>query len=75
MLEEELQYFIDNQGELLKRHLGRALVIRGKEVVGVYETPLQAYLASKKNYELGTFLIQRCEPGPDAYTITLANAA
>lgn len=70
MLKEEFQYFLDNQNSLLERYNGRVLVIIGDRVVGDYVTSEEAYIESKSKYELGTFLIQKCTPGQEAYTRT-----
>ena len=74
MFEAELQYFIKNQDALVAQHRGRTLILRGDAVVGVEDTPLMAYLAAKQRFEPGSFMIQLCVPGPEAYTVTLANA-
>ena len=71
MFESELTYFITHQQELVSKYDGKALVIRGNEVVGVFDTPLEAYLEAQKHYEPGTFMIQPCAPGPEAYTVTI----
>jgi hypothetical protein len=71
VFEAELEYFIANQEELVSRYRGQSLVIRGSELVGVYSSPLDAYLAARRSYPAGTFMIQPCEPGPDAYTVTI----
>lgn len=73
MLEKELQFFIDHQERLVNEHRGKTLVIKGEQVVGVYETPLEAYLESLKKYEPGTFMIQPCTEGTDAYTVTITS--
>ncbi|HVT60979.1 MAG TPA: hypothetical protein VHR45_21630 [Thermoanaerobaculia bacterium] len=69
--EEELTYFIAHQAELVAKHEGRTLLLRGPEVVGVFDSPLEAYLDGKKRFAAGTFMIQPCLPGPEAYTVTL----
>lgn len=68
MLEKEFQYFIDNQDNLVNRYNGKVLVIVGEEVVGVYDTEIEAYIEAQKTYKLGSFLIQVCIPGEEAYT-------
>lgn len=73
MFDRELSFFIDHQSDLVAKHAGKILTIRGAEVVGVHDTPLQAYLEAQKKFEPGTFMIQRCEPGSGAYTVTLAH--
>lgn len=69
-LEEDFKFFIENQEELVKKHHGKVLVIKDKEVVGVYESEPEAYAAAVEKYELGTFLIQKCLPGEENYTQT-----
>ena len=71
MFEIELGYFIAHQNELVERHNGKVLVIRGNEVAGVYGSPLEAYLEAQKQFAPGTFMIQPCAPGPEAYTVTI----
>jgi len=70
MLEKEFKYFKDHQEELVKKHEGKHLVIVGKEVVGTYESEIDAYTEAKKRHKPGTFLIQHCLPGESAYTQT-----
>ena len=71
MFESELKYFITNQADLVSKYDGKALVLRGEALVGVYDTPLDAYLAAQRQFEPGTFMIQPCSPGPEAYTVTI----
>ena len=71
MLRREFQYYLDNQSELVKKYNGRVLVIVGERVVGDYDDFDQALSKSiEKKYEVGTFLVQECAPGDEAYTQT-----
>jgi hypothetical protein len=70
MLEEEFQYYKDNQDELLKKYKGRFIAIVGKEVVGDYDTFEEAVDQTIQVYELGKFLIQECTEGEESYTQT-----
>ena len=74
MFDKELDFFIDNQAELVSKFGGRVLLLKDASVAGVFDTPLEAYLAGQKQYEPGTFMIQHCEPGPSAYTVTLSSS-
>ncbi len=69
-LEEELNYYIENQDELVKKYEGKYLVIKDKKVVGVYDSELEAYNDAKSKFKAGTFLIQPCMPGSESYTQT-----
>ena len=70
MLREEFYWYIGNQAELVKKYNGKYLVIKDRQVVGAYNSALEALTEAKKRYEAGTFLIQLCTPGKDAYTVT-----
>lgn len=72
MFQRELQYFIEHQAELVEKYLGKALVIKGEELIGVYNTPIDAYEEAQKEHPLGTFMIQLCEPGASAYTVNIS---
>jgi hypothetical protein len=74
MFTAELDFFKTHQDELVKKHSGKVLVLRDHEVVHVADSPLEAYLAAKTRFEPGTFMIQPCEAGPGAYTVTIASA-
>lgn len=62
-LEREYSYYQKNHSALVRRYKGKVLVIRGEEVVATYKSDREAYLAAKKKYPLGTFLIQKCSAG------------
>ena len=68
MLEKEFKYYLDNQSKLVKDYNGKFIVIKGQDVIGVYDTEDQAYFETLKEHEEGTFLIQFCEPGDSSYT-------
>jgi hypothetical protein len=70
MLEQEFNFYKEHQDELVKKYKGKFLAIVGQEVVGVFDTELEAYAEMKKKYPVGTFLIQHCLPGKDSYTQT-----
>lgn len=70
MLDKEFQYYIDHQVELVEKYLGKFLVIKDLSVIGVYNTEIEAYAETIKKHELGTFLIQECQPGDENYTQT-----
>ena len=70
MLEQEFQYYLENQQTLVDKYNGKTLVIIGQEVVGIYDTEAEAYFKSIKKYKPGTFLVQVCSPGSDSYTQT-----
>jgi len=68
MLEREFEFFKAHQEELVQKYLDRFLVIKGQTLIGVYDSELEAYTTTKKDHEVGTFLIQQCLPGDEGYT-------
>jgi hypothetical protein len=69
-LQREFEYYLANQEELVKQYSGKYLVIRDCQVIGAFDDELEAVRATSKKYPLGTFLVQKCEPGSDSYTQT-----
>lgn len=69
MFQEELNFFKENQDELVEKYGGKTLAIKGEEVIGAYDSPLEALKEASKNHEMGSFMIQPCQSGPDAYTV------
>lgn len=59
MLEREFQYYKDHKAELLKKHLGKFIVIANDEVIGSYPNQEKALCETVKTHPLGTFLIQQ----------------
>lgn len=70
MLDKEFQFYLNNQKELTKQYLGKFIVIKGEEVIGAYDSEVEAYEETKKQHELGTFLIQQCLSGEQSHTET-----
>lgn len=69
-LEQEFEFYKQNQKNLLNSYEGKFLVVKDLEVKGAYGSQIEAYEEGKKQFELGTFLIQQCLPGEDSYTQT-----
>jgi len=69
-LEKEFKYYLDHQDELVKKYNGKFIVIKDCRVIGVFDTQLEAIEKTTEKHKLGTFLVQKCEPGSDSYTQT-----
>ncbi|NVM56347.1 MAG: hypothetical protein HWN66_21800 [Candidatus Helarchaeota archaeon] len=69
-LEKEFKYYLDHQDDLVKKYNGKFLVIKDCRVIGIFDTQLEAIEKTTKKHKLGTFLVQKCEPGSDSYTQT-----
>ena len=69
-LEKEFNYYLQHQKELIGKYNGKFIVIKGDAVIGDYESEPEAVEETSKQHELGTFLVQKCEPGSESYTYT-----
>ncbi len=69
-LEKEFKYYLEHQKELVKKYNGKFIVIKDCEVIGAFDSELEAVEKTAEKHELGTFLVQKCEPGSESYTQT-----
>ena len=67
-LHREFEYYLQNQKELAQKYNGKVLVIKGQTVIGVFESELEAVQQTSEKHELGTFLVQKCDPTPASHT-------
>jgi len=69
-LEREFKYYVKHQDELVEKYNGKFIVIKDCKVIGAFDSELEAIEKTAEQYELGTFLVQKCEPGSESYTQT-----
>lgn len=69
-LKKEFDHYLANQAELVKQYNGKFVVIKDCNVIGAYDSQSVALAETQKIYPIGTFLIQKVEPGTAAYTQT-----
>ena len=69
-LEREFKYYLEHQDKLVKDYNGKFIVIKDLHVIGAYNSALEAVEKTTEDHELGTFLVQKCEPGNSSYTQT-----
>lgn len=65
-LQDDFQYYLDHRDELYKQYLDKFLVIKNKNVIGVYDDQVTAYTETTKDHEPGTFIIQQSAPDSPA---------
>ena len=66
MLEKEFHYYLQHKNDLVKKYEGKYLVIKNQDVIGAYDSEIEAYKNAQKQFELGTFLIQPCTQGDES---------
>ncbi len=69
-LEKEFDFYVKNQDALADEYEGRFIVIKDCQVIGAYESEVEAVEKTSEEHPLGTFLVQKCERGEDSYTQT-----
>ena len=69
-LQQEFEFYLAHQDEMVKKYDGKYIVIKNGEVLGEYDDELNAVTQTKKSYELGTFLVQKVSQGDADYTQT-----
>jgi uncharacterized protein YbcV (DUF1398 family) len=67
-LQNEFQWYLDNQQTLVEKYDGKFLVIMNNTVVGVYDKEEEALFDAQRKHEAGSYIIQFCSPGEAAYT-------
>lgn len=58
MLETERQYFAQHHAELIAKHLGKFVVIKGEELIGVFNTIEEALSEGARQFRLESFLVR-----------------
>lgn len=75
-LKKEFDYYLAHQAELVKQYNGKYVVIKNGEVLGAYDSQATAVSETEQaGHERGTFLVQKVEPGTQAYTQTFHSRA
>jgi len=69
-LDQELDYYIKNQREIVEKYRGQVVVIHEQSVHGAYPDELTAVREARKSFKPGDFLVQKVEPGSDSFTQT-----
>lgn len=59
MLATEFKYYRANYRRLQEKYSNKYIVIKGKKVMGIYNSHSEAYSETIQNEVLGTFLIQK----------------
>ena len=70
LLRQEFDHYKTIQSQLVEKFNGKVIVLMGGDVLGVFESELDAMTQTKKRYEIGTFLIQKVTEGEEAYSQT-----
>ncbi len=72
-LEKEFEFYLANQDEMVRKYDGKVVVIKNGEILGVYESELDAFTTTSKVHEEGTFMIQRVSEGERDYAASFSS--
>ena len=70
-LKDEFHYYIDHQDDFVRKYDGKVIVLKNHEVLGTYDTELDAIIQTRKDHEPGTFMVQKVSEGEEDYTVTI----
>ena len=59
-LRGEFKFYLDNKKSIIEKYNGKVIVIKNRKIIGYYDNDCQAINETKKNHQLGTFIIQKC---------------
>jgi hypothetical protein len=69
-LKKEFDWYLAHQADIVAKHIGKYVVIKDAAVQGAYDSEGEAIAKAQEKYTLGTFLVQKVEPGTGGYTQT-----
>lgn len=73
ILNKLFEYYLANQNDLVEKYNGKVVVIKDNQVIGAYDSEIAAFVATSKEHQPGSFIIQRVTPGQNAYTVNVAS--
>lgn len=66
--QQDFDFFISHYDEFFQKYGHKFIVIRLKEVIGIYDTEVDAVNETSKKYPIGTFIVQECNGDESGYT-------
>ncbi len=74
-LKKEFEYFLANKETLNKQYGGKYIVIKNQEIIGVFDSEIDAVEQTSQKEQMGTFLVQKCDPRGNSFTQTYHSKA
>ncbi len=74
MAKSQLDFYLEQQDELVKNHNGKFIAMKDGQFFGEFPTPLHAVRdMERRGFKNGEFLVIRCTPGDSEYTADFVN--
>lgn len=67
-MKEDFEWYMMNCAELFAEFGDKYVVIKGKKVLGAYDSYGEGVRAAQKTEPLGSFIVQKCGNDESAYT-------
>lgn len=64
----DFNYFIDHYDELYKKYGHKFIVLRNREILGAYDSTMDAINATADTYPVGSYIVQECNGDESGYT-------
>lgn len=71
MLDQEFAYYVEHHDDFVQKYDGKVIVLKGTEVLSVFDNISDAYWWAVEQELLGQVMIQPVAPGEDNYTLTV----
>lgn len=68
-LEEELQFFADNRADWQKVHAGKFVLVKGRELLGTFDTSDAAIAEGAKRFGSQSFLVRQVNAADESIYI------
>lgn len=65
---KDFDFFIEHYQKFYEQYGHKFIVIRNKQILGSYDTELDAINQTSKTYPLGSFIVQECNGEESGYT-------
>jgi len=69
MLETELKFFYENLPQWLEKHADRVALVKGAELVGLFDNEEQAVATGARLFGLESFLVRRVEAEEPSFDV------
>ena len=69
-LASEFEFLMNNHEEMVEKYDRKIIALKDGVVLGAYDNYLDAAIATRKEHERGTVLIQQVREGNEIYTAT-----
>lgn len=71
----QLDLYKERQAAIVREYNGKIIAVKDGEVMGVYPSKTEALDAMCERFAPGTFLIIKCTPGDEEYTLRFRSRA